>query len=402
MESSHKPVCDVSPLPVGRLESHQVPGPLPVGAVIGLKRTAPLPERPAKRGVLVLPPTQSVTAVRGVLVPPPTQSVTAVRGVLVPPPTQRVPAVRGVLVPPPMKSVPAVRGVLVPPPTQRVPAVRGVLVPPPTQSVPAVQEAVVLPPTSVRSSSPVVPETLVSATALLGPQCLQEELVSVEDVPVPRAGEVAEPLVSVEDVPVPRAGEVAEPLVSVEDVPVPRAGEVAEPRYAPMSDIVMYSASRWRKKWPELSNVPCYIQMNLWEVHDEGGKHWKLCKHVGYHKDIIRRLLQHEKFVNIIARSATLCARQKKAVCFSVCKSGRHRSVAACVCLQYMFRKYVSPSASIKVQHLESDAWAESTCAGKCNVCVAPLPQDVCAKLDEIWAMLPFRQDVPEVRVVEL
>ena len=359
MESSQKPVCDVSPLPVGRLESHQVPGPLPVGAVSRLKRTAPLPERPAKRGVLVPPPTQSVPAVRGVLVPPPTQRVPAVRGVLVPPPTQRVPAVRGVLVPPPTQSVPAVRGVLVPPPTQRVPAVRGVLVPPPTQRVPAVEEV-------VGSSPPGVPETLVSATALLGPQCVQEELVSVEDVPVPRVG------------------------------------EVAEPRYAPMSDIVMYSASRWRKEWPELSNVPCYIQMNLWEVHDEGGNHWKLCKHVGYHKDIIRRLLQHEKFVNIIARSATLCARQKKVVCFSVCKSGRHRSVAACVCLQYMFRKYVSPSASIKVQHLESDAWAVSTCAGKCNVCVAPLPQDVCAKLDEIWAMLPFRQDVPEVRVVEL
>ena len=105
--------------------------------------------------------------------------------------------------------------------------------------------------------------------------------------------------------------------------------------------------------------------------------------------------------MNILAKSATLCARQKKAICFSVYKSGRHRSVAACVCLQHMFRKYISPSASIKVQHLESDAWAESPSAGKCNVCVAPLPQDVCAKLDEIWAMLPFRQDVPEVRRVK-
>ena len=115
-----------------------------------------------------------------------------------------------------------------------------------------------------------------------------------------------------------------------------------------------------------------------------------------------KRLLQNQKFVNIIAKSATLCARQKRVVCFSVCTAGKHRSVAACACLQDMFREYVSPSASIKVQHLESDAWAESKSAGKCIVRVAPLPQDVCAKLDEIWAMLPFRQDVPEVRVVEL
>ena len=339
---------------MGRLASHQVPGPLPVGAVGHLKRTAPLPEQPAKRGVLVPPPTQSVPAVRGVLVPPPSQSVPVVRGVVVPPPTQ---------------SVLAVRGVLVPPPVQRVPAVRGVVVPPPVHSVSALQEVVVLPPTSVRSSPPVVPEAPVSVPAyhrLLGLQCVPEEIVSVEAVPVPRAG------------------------------------EVAEPRYALMSDIVMYSASKWRKEWPELSNVPCYIQMNLWKVHDEGGNHWKLCKHVGYHKDIVRRLLQNQKLVNIIAKSATLCARQKRVVCFSACTAGKHRSVAACACLQYMFRKYVSPSASIKVQHLESEAWAESTCAGKCNVCVAPLPQDVCAKLDEIWAMLPFRQDVPDVRVVEL
>ena len=117
-----------------------------------------------------------------------------------------------------------------------------------------------------------------------------------------------------------------------------------------------------------------------------------LCKYIGYYKDIVMGLLQNQKFVTRLAKSATLWAST----------AGRHRSVAAAACLQYMFHKYVSPSTSIKVQHLESETRAESTCAYKCNVCVAPLPQDVCVKLDEVWTMLPFRKDVPEVRVIEL
>ena len=77
-----------------------------------------------------------------------------------------------------------------------------------------------------------------------------------------------------------------------------------------------------------------------------------------------------QRFVNMIVKAATLCVRRETVDCFSTCTVGKHRNVAACACMRYLYEKYASPSTSIKVQHLES-----GTCRKR--VCVAPLQHDV-------------------------
>ena len=84
----------------------------------------------------------------------------------------------------------------------------------------------------------------------------------------------------------------------------------------------------------------------------------------GYHEESIsiRGLLRIEKFVEMLARAATLCVRHKSVTCFCVCTAGKHRSVAACCCLEYMIEHYLSAAAALKVEHLESSTWHGSTC----------------------------------------
>ena len=61
----------------------------------------------------------------------------------------------------------------------------------------------------------------------------------------------------------------------------------------------------------------------------------------------------------------------------------------------------LSPVINFDIEHLESRGWYTSTCAGQCNTCAADeCPAEMRRHLRDVSMLLPYQEDVDEVRVL--
>ena len=141
------------------------------------------------------------------------------------------------------------------------------------------------------------------------------------------------------------------------------------------------------------------IHVDLLHVRDPN-KDASMAPHVGFNNRIVGGLLNVPLFRHMLARVLTMALCHREIDIFCLCSAGKHRSVAAVICLAYMIRKHSSPSAVIDVSHLEHAAWRASTCAGRCPECYGSDVSEYSDALDTVWNLVPYKKELKQVRRV--
>ena len=116
----------------------------------------------------------------------------------------------------------------------------------------------------------------------------------------------------------------------------------------------------------------------------------ELCKHVGFHPEIIRQLVDSESpdFKQWLKRIRdelwdALLNDEHRPVFVFYCNGGRHRSVAAEEIVKYCLEE--DNRMHINVWHFAQQFWHRSTCEGRCRVCRDNIVTPELRRAADIW-----------------
>ena len=122
-----------------------------------------------------------------------------------------------------------------------------------------------------------------------------------------------------------------------------------------------------REEYPQYTRGRRLILTDVRGLHDPA----PTTRHPGVHPKVASSCISHGRFRAIAAGIVSeICGRPDESLCVvTLCKSGRHRSVATALVLEHSLRDLGYSTCPPGVVHLCKHSWCKTTCGGRCEEC---------------------------------
>ena len=127
------------------------------------------------------------------------------------------------------------------------------------------------------------------------------------------------------------------------------------------------------------------VHLNCNPIDDPDTKPFRW--HLGFHRQIIRSVIDHAKFEELLLKAAWHIKRNESVVVFCGCRQGRHRSVALALILQHVLDVVYGSLYAVVLEFACSNRWTafhRRCSSGACLDCSGPMPDNIGRAL-ELW-----------------